>query len=213
MGDERRDPGEEDRRYAAAMERKGSAKESLSREMWAEAALETIAERGPDAVAVEPLARRLGVTKGSFYWHFENRGQLLEAALERWERRGTTEVLARLEREVDDPRRRLRALVGEGIETGVPTVLAKLLAAADREPLAADALERVTRARLAFTRRALEQLGHTPEQAHERALVGYAAYLGFAFLRRDVEALATSDEQKAAFAERIVAGLVDDHPA
>src|SRR3546814_18257468 len=47
-------------------ERKGR----LSAEDWAQAALDLIAEHGVAAVAVEPLARRLGVTKGSFYWHF-----------------------------------------------------------------------------------------------------------------------------------------------
>src|SRR5690606_21017046 len=57
----------------------------LSADDWAEAALDLIAEQGVAAVAVEPLARRLGVTKGSFYWHFPSRDALLQAALERWE--------------------------------------------------------------------------------------------------------------------------------
>ena len=57
----------------------------LSAEDWAQAALDLIAEQGVAAVAVEPLARRLGVTKGSFYWHFPSRDALLQAALERWE--------------------------------------------------------------------------------------------------------------------------------
>src|SRR5690606_7033358 len=57
----------------------------LSAADWAQAALDVIAEQGVSAVAVEPLARRLGVTKGSFYWHFPSRDALLQAALERWE--------------------------------------------------------------------------------------------------------------------------------
>jgi len=57
----------------------------LSADDWARAALELIAEQGVAAVAVEPLARRLGVTKGSFYWHFRSRDALLQAAIERWE--------------------------------------------------------------------------------------------------------------------------------
>ena len=48
-------------------------KKTLTAEDWARAALEAIAEDGVTAVAVEPLARSLGVTKGSFYWHFANR--------------------------------------------------------------------------------------------------------------------------------------------
>ena len=55
----------------------------LSAEDWALAALDVIAESGLASVAVEPLAKRLGVTKGSFYWHFPSRDALLVAALER----------------------------------------------------------------------------------------------------------------------------------
>ena len=57
----------------------------LSRERWASEALKAMARGGVAAVAVEPLARALGVTKGSFYWHFKNRDALIAAALERLE--------------------------------------------------------------------------------------------------------------------------------
>ena len=63
-----------------------AAKSSLSREAWGEAALEALAAGGLEAVAVEPLARRLGVTKGSFYWHFPSREALLREALALWEK-------------------------------------------------------------------------------------------------------------------------------
>ena len=52
---------------------------------WAEAALQLIAEKGLGALTVSTLAVRLGVTKGSFYWHFDGRASLLTAALARWE--------------------------------------------------------------------------------------------------------------------------------
>ena len=48
---------------------------------WAQAALQLIAEAGLGALTVEALAARLGVTKGSFYWHFSGRSDLLAAAL------------------------------------------------------------------------------------------------------------------------------------
>ena len=80
----------------------------LSADDWAQAALDLIAEQGVAAVAVEPLARRLGVTKGSFYWHFPSREALLVAALERWEK-VEQEVFSSLE-PIPDPRERLRAL-------------------------------------------------------------------------------------------------------
>jgi AcrR family transcriptional regulator len=81
----------------------------LSADDWARAALDQIAEDGVAAVAVEPLARRLGVTKGSFYWHFPSREALLKAALERWEQVELEEVFARVEAIVE-PRDRMREL-------------------------------------------------------------------------------------------------------
>src|SRR3954452_8237602 len=85
------------------------SKARLSAADWEQAALETLAESGLGAVAVESLARRLGVTKGSFYWHFPTREALIKAALERWERRDEDEVMAPIE-PIADPRARLREL-------------------------------------------------------------------------------------------------------
>src|SRR5438093_1037350 len=63
--------------------------DTLSAGDWARAALEMLAQRGIEAVAVEVLAQRLRVTKGSFYWHFRSRAALLEAALREWETSAT----------------------------------------------------------------------------------------------------------------------------
>ena len=52
---------------------------------WMRAARLALLHNGPDGVCVEPLARALGVTKGSFYWHFRDRADLLEALLAEWE--------------------------------------------------------------------------------------------------------------------------------
>src|SRR5688572_23444507 len=76
-------------------------KQNLSAGTWAAAALDAMAAGGVDAVAVEPLARSLGVTKGSFYWHFANREALIKAALDLWEQRETVDVIAGLENEPD----------------------------------------------------------------------------------------------------------------
>src|SRR5258706_13627413 len=81
----------------------------LSADDWAQAALDVLGEQGLSAVGVEPLARRLGVTKGSFYWHFPSREALLTAALEHWESVEQETVFGKLEA-IPDPRERLRAL-------------------------------------------------------------------------------------------------------
>ena len=89
---------------------KGEARNRLSAADWERAALDALAECGVSAVAVESLARRLGVTKGSFYWHFSSREALLTAALERWEREDEDLVLAPMAA-VADPRERVRELI------------------------------------------------------------------------------------------------------
>src|SRR5829696_5322648 len=79
---------------------------ALKAEDWVAAARAAMAEGGIDAVAVEPLARRLGVTKGSFYWHFKDRKALLKATLERWEKE-STEARISASRRISDPNERL----------------------------------------------------------------------------------------------------------
>src|SRR5215467_7065112 len=78
------------------------------RSRWIEEGLRALAAGGPDAVRVEALAQALGVTKGGFYGHFADRGALLAAMLDTWERRSTDEALDRVEREGGDPRARIR---------------------------------------------------------------------------------------------------------
>src|SRR4029078_12241438 len=75
----------------------------LSAADWEQAALDVVAEQGVAAVTVESLARQLGVTKGSFYWHFPTREALLKAALERWEGQDSDNVLAQVA-QISDPR-------------------------------------------------------------------------------------------------------------
>ena len=73
--------------------RMGVAEVRKSREDWIRAAVIALLAEGPDGVAVQPLARRLGTTKGSFYWHFSSRDELLRAALQRWETVTTDDMM------------------------------------------------------------------------------------------------------------------------
>lgn len=59
----------------------------LDRGDWVGAGIEILSSRGVDAIRVEVLARRLNISKGSFYWHFKDRDDLLEAILSEWESR------------------------------------------------------------------------------------------------------------------------------
>ena len=62
-----------------------SARKRLHRDDWLHAGLTALQEQGPDALKAEPLARRMGTTKGSFYWHFEDVPDFHRALLTMWE--------------------------------------------------------------------------------------------------------------------------------
>ncbi|MGX7828349.1 TetR/AcrR family transcriptional regulator [Actinokineospora sp. 24-640] len=158
-------------------------KPRLSRESWITAALQALAAGGVGAVAVDPLATRLGVTRGSFYWHFADRRALLEAALDWWEREGTTAVIEQVEA-IADPRARLARLFRVAV-TEDPTdgLEAALVAHAD-DPVVAPVLHRVTERRVAYLAGAYAAAG--AEDAEDRARVAYATYVGWMVLRRAV---------------------------
>ena len=153
----------------------------LSADDWAQAALEQIAEQGVSAVAVEPLARRLGVTKGSFYWHFPSRDALLQAALERWETHEQDEVFGQLEG-IQDPAARLGALfklVANEVQSHV--IYSELLKALDH-PAVQPVIGRVSKRRLDYLTSLFRAAGLDATDALHRARLAYAAYVGFLHL-------------------------------
>jgi AcrR family transcriptional regulator len=163
-------------------ETRASSSQRLSRADWAAVALAVIAEGGLAAVAVEPLAARLGATKGSFYWHFPNREALLEAALERWEQVHTTAVNAEVEAAPGGPVAQLRLLVKRATEMAERDRIGLALLATADHPAVAPVLARVTERRIGFIAGLFVQLGFTPAAARRRALLTYSAYLGQAQL-------------------------------
>lgn len=162
---------------------KRAGKRLLTRQDWTNAALEALAEHGVAGVAVDRLARTLGVTRGSFYWHFRDRRELINAALERWEREHTTDLIPEAEA-IEDPVARLRYLFSAVYERPVERIELALAAAAD-DPLVAAAVARVTGTRLDFLRRIFTGLGLSDEEASDRAWLAYALYTGHHLLGRN----------------------------
>lgn len=161
-----------------AAKSKPDDKSRLSSEDWERAAIDVIAEQGVGGVAVEPLARRLGVTKGSFYWHFPSREALLEAALKRWELADTDSMQRQIDR-VGDPRERLvelfRRTSGE-LKTHV--IYAALLKSLDH-PVVQPVMQRLSQRRIAYLAAAFRALGLTRADAQNRARLAYASYVGY----------------------------------
>ncbi|MCI4065177.1 TetR/AcrR family transcriptional regulator [Micromonospora sp. R77] len=150
----------------------------LGAEDWARAALDVIGEQGVAAVAVEPIAVRLGATKGSFYWHFPNRDALVTAALARWEQEHTQAVIDGLD-EAATPTERVRSILASTVSADPlrARVEVNLLAAADH-PLVAPTMDRVVRRRLATLRALFAGAGFAADEADRRAVLAYTTYVG-----------------------------------
>ena len=185
------------------------------------AAAEAIDEGGVGAVAVEPLARKLGVTKGSFYWHFENRDALLEATLEWWERECTEAVIAAVNL-ISDPRERLGRLIEEattqeqafrdasGTEIFLSHALELAISDAADAPLVRPVLRRVSERRIDYLEECYRALGFPPEEARHRALLVYAAYVGALRLVREAPSRVPQGDDYLAYQQHFIAALVPD---
>ena len=179
---------------------------------WTAAALDALGRGGLAAVAVEPIAARLGTTKGSFYWHFRNRDALVEAALLRWEQVHTEEIIASIEAE-PDPHSRLRHLVAltlapsaPGEQPGHHDVLLALQASASH-PLVAPVFARVTQRRLEYITGLFTASGFPPEQARTRSLLAYTAYLGHRNLAHASPELVPTGAEQRDYVDAVVATL------
>jgi AcrR family transcriptional regulator len=175
---------------------------TLDRDRWEAAALDAFERGGLAAVAVEPLARELGVTKGSFYWHFENRPALIAATVARWERLHVDAPLDALA-QVEDPRQRLLALLGAA-SSKPPTIFMRMLEAVD-EPAVKAAVARAAQLRVAFLEQGFRDLGLSRARARRQALLAYSTYVGRAHLGRDAPDLLGDQKALARYiAEQLI---------
>jgi AcrR family transcriptional regulator len=163
------------------------SRQSLTAEAWAEAALEAVAAGGLDAVAVEPLARRLNVTKGSFYWHFPNREALLKAALELWEQHETVDIIEGLEDE-PDPYQRIVNLFKRANASHRAGRLYLALAAATDDVRVNEVVQRVSARRLGYLEKCYRALGMDASEAPLWATFAYATFIGNQQVHRDTPA-------------------------
>lgn len=152
-----------------------------SREDWVQAAIVALGEGGVEAVRVEPLARALGVTKGSFYWHFADRGELLRALVDAWAHVGTEQIISSVNAHRGDAPSRLRQLWQLSTSGPLNNELA-LRDWARREPWVAEQIDRVDGRRLGFLRELFRELGHTGAELEGRCLLMYSLLIGDYFI-------------------------------
>lgn len=177
---------------------------TLTSSDWIEGALQLISEAGLRALTVDALAARLGVTKGSFYWHFKGRSELLAGALKRWEHRATTEAITGLSA-VTDARQRLSFMLDAATQQPRSRSLYAALAEAADDPIAGRVLNRVASARIDFLETCYRELGLPASQAKAKAVLAYAAYRGLLQLAHEAPAVLPDDW--SSYAEAVMLAL------
>lgn len=182
--------------------------EKLSREQWADAALNAIGQGGLKAVAVEPIAAALGVTKGSFYWHFRDRNELLQAALERWAERATTNIIEQLSG-IIEPVARLRALFAVAFgDTAEDRIEDAILGSLTNDTVA-EMVGRVNTLRLTFLVEIFRSLDCPSAEARHRARIAYAVLLGHRRLQGGLGSRITASATTA-FGNELIKTLTAD---
>jgi AcrR family transcriptional regulator len=153
------------------------------RRRWIDEGLRALAAGGPDAVRIEPLARALGVTKGGFYWHFDDRRALLEEMLVAWERRSVEEVIERVEAEGGDARTRLRRLFA--VASSSDELLRIDLAVRDwarRDRTVFSRLRRVDNRRMDYLRLLFGDFCAEDDEVEARSMIVASLWIGSHFM-------------------------------
>jgi AcrR family transcriptional regulator len=162
------------------------------RSTWIEQGLRALAAGGPDAVRIEPLARKLGVTRGGFYWHFADRQALLDEMLDTWERATTEAVIERLESEGGDAVAKLRRL----FSLASRNVLMTDLAVRDwsrHDVGVAERLRRVDNRRMQYLRSLFGALSADADDVEARCMLAFSLLIGDHFIAADHGARSRAD--------------------
>ena len=150
--------------------------DQLSAADWLDQGLKVLAESGFTALKAEPLAKAMGVSRGSFYWHFADIGAFHAAILKHWREVAAEQIIADVETTSDDPVQLLlrRAFGGRLVLENAVRSWATL------DPLARSAVQAIDRRRLSYVESMLRGSGLSPSAARARAQILYWAFLGFA---------------------------------
>ncbi len=152
----------------------------LSRENWIDFALQKLSNEGIDKVNIAALARDLSVTKGSFYWHFKNRDDLLQSMLARWEKIGSDVVFKEVDRIGGDAKRRLKHM-SDIIFKRYGEQLKVELALRDwgrKDPKIWQKIAREDERRMDYMQRLFAEIYDDPKVAEAKAWLLFSLYVG-----------------------------------
>ena len=152
--------------------------DQLSAKDWLDRGLETLAKSGFTALKAEPLAKAMGVSRGSFYWHFTDIGAFHAALLRHWREIATEQIIASLEAASDKDERLPRLL--RGSFAARPAVENAVRTWATVNAVARNAVQAIDLRRIGYIEVLLKQAGLSIEVARARAQILYWAFVGYA---------------------------------
>ncbi|MFO1401817.1 MAG: TetR/AcrR family transcriptional regulator [Steroidobacteraceae bacterium] len=163
------------------IERSGGGSKRLGRDAWIAAGRRALIAGGVATVRVEPLAAALGVTTGSFYWHFRDRAAWLRALLADWREHNSAALQAAVERHRGDPAAAMRALVHVWLdEAGYsPAWDAAVRDWARTSRPVATQVRRVDEQRVRLLQRLFRRFGYGAAEAFIRARITYFHQVGY----------------------------------
>jgi len=152
--------------------------DQLSAKDWLDQGLKTLTDSGFTALKAEPLAKAMGVSRGSFYWHFADIGAFHAAILAHWRDVAAEQVIANLEAASGTANPLPRLL--RGAFSGRPALESAVRTWASFDPKARAAVRAIDRRRLSYVENLFRANGLPPATARARAQIFYWAYLGYA---------------------------------
>lgn len=158
--------------------------EQLSADDWTTAGLKALARSGFTALKADPLAKAMGVSRGSFYWHFADLAAFHAAVLKRWREIAAEQIIADVEAGRDEP---LKALLRRSFGARLDLERAVRNWAAF-DAAAQGAVRAIDRRRLEYIEALLVKRGLPPAEAEARAQILYWTFLGFALSSAPVPA-------------------------
>ncbi len=159
----------------------------LTRTQWLDHGLHTLAAEGFTALKADTLAKSLGVSRGSFYWHFKNLAHFHSAVLGRWQALTVAGTIADVEAENVSPIDRLRHLITIAA-TSDPSLVQAIRAWAYNDPAVRAATAQIDEQRLGYVQQLLQAMGLDEAVAQRRAWVIYSSYLGQIMLGKTMAA-------------------------
>jgi len=191
---------------------KAETRTQLTPDDWVNAAIDLLLVKSIDAVRVDVLAKILNVTRGSFYWHFSDREDLLKRILITWQDAQTEQIIARYRRQgvaaedlifelVDLPFHGRAAMKGSSVELAIR-------AWARRDDNARLIVDRVDAKRLAYITECFSSLGHDAAEAKARAFVLYCYMQSESLFRNQGSAIEKAQRRK--FIAQMLLGAAGD---